>query len=74
MATQLPTPVFWPGEFSPLYSPWGHKESDKTEQLSPSLHFSFIIEPFLPKGSLRTWLGNSKNGLLDFPPHRGTCW
>ena len=22
---QLPTPVFWPGEFHGLYSPWGHK-------------------------------------------------
>ena len=28
-----PTPVFWPGEFHGLYSPWGHKESDTTEQL-----------------------------------------
>ena len=27
------TPVFWPGEFHGLYSPWGHKESDTTEQL-----------------------------------------
>ena len=26
-----PTPVFWPGEFHALYSPWGHKESDRTE-------------------------------------------
>ena len=31
---RLPTPVFWPGEFHGLYSPWGHKESDMTEQLS----------------------------------------
>ena len=31
---QLPTPVFWPGEFQGLYSPWGHTESDTTEQLS----------------------------------------
>ena len=23
---RLPTPVFWPGEFHILYSPWGHKE------------------------------------------------
>ena len=22
---RLPTPVFWPGEFNGLYSPWGHK-------------------------------------------------
>ena len=28
---RLPTPVFWPGEFHELYSPWGHKESDTTE-------------------------------------------
>ena len=34
---RLPTPVFWPGEFHGLYSPWGCKESDKTEQLSLSL-------------------------------------
>ena len=33
----LPTPVFWPGEFHGLYSPWGHKESDMTEWLSFSL-------------------------------------
>ena len=30
---RLPTPVFWPGEFHGLYSPWCHKESDTTEQL-----------------------------------------
>ena len=30
------TPVFWPGEFHGLYSSWGHKESDTTEQLSLS--------------------------------------
>ena len=31
---RLPTPVFWPREFHWLYSPWGCKESDVTEQLS----------------------------------------
>ena len=30
----LPTPVFWPGEFLELYSPWGDKELDTTERLS----------------------------------------
>ena len=25
---RLPPPVFWPGEFHGLYSPWGRKESD----------------------------------------------
>ena len=38
----LPTPVFLPGESHGLrslggYSPWGHKESDMTEQLTLSL-------------------------------------
>ena len=37
---QLPTPVFLPGEFhgqkslDGSFSPWGHKESDTTEQLT----------------------------------------
>ena len=31
---QLHTLVFWPRELHGLYSPWGHKESDRTEQLS----------------------------------------
>ena len=31
---RLPTLVFWLGEFHGLYSPWGRKESDTTEQLS----------------------------------------
>ena len=33
---RLPIPVFWPGEFQGLYSPWGRKESDTTEGLSLS--------------------------------------
>ena len=47
---RLPTPVFWPGEFHRLYSPWGRKESDMTEQLS--LHFTshsknvLLCEPY----------------------------
>ena len=36
---RLPTPVFWPGEFHGLYSPWSLKESDMTERLS----FSFSL-------------------------------
>ena len=31
---KLPSPIFWPREFYGLYSPWGHKELDITEQLS----------------------------------------
>ena len=30
---RLPTPVFWPGEFHGLCSPWGGKELDTTERL-----------------------------------------
>ena len=41
---RLPTPVFWPGEFHGLYSPWGHKESDTTEQLSLS-HCNLRLAP-----------------------------
>ena len=41
---RLPTPVFWSGEFHGLYSPWGRKESDKTEQLI-SLHFREPADP-----------------------------
>ena len=32
----LPIPVFWPGGFHGLYSPWGHKELDTTDDF----HFS----------------------------------
>ena len=39
-------PVFWPGEFHGLYSPWCCTESDTTEQLShftlTSLAYSFL--------------------------------
>ena len=31
---RLPSSVFWSGEFHALYSPWGCKESDTTEQLA----------------------------------------
>ena len=34
---RLPSPVFWPGEFHGLYSPWGPKELDTTEWRSLSL-------------------------------------
>ena len=34
---RLPIPVFWPGEFHGLYSPWGCKELDMTMWLSLSL-------------------------------------
>ena len=48
---RLPTPVFWPGEFHGLYSPWGHKEPDTTEQLS--LHVFSSWQSLSPLTSLQ---------------------
>ena len=57
-ATELnwnePTPVFWPGEFHGLYSPWGHKESDTTERLS-----LVVGKGLLPEGLLQIWAEQS---------------
>ena len=36
---RLPTPVFWPGEFHGLHSPWGHRELNTTEWLSLSTFY-----------------------------------
>ena len=46
------TPVFWPGEFHGLYSPWSRKESDTTEWLS---HFH-ILSKMKGKLKLKTTL------------------
>ena len=40
-ATHSSILAFWPGEFHGLYSLWGRKESDTTEQLS--LHFTILV-------------------------------
>ena len=40
-----PTPVFWPGEFYGLYSPWGCKKLDTIEQLSLSCTLSRWCHP-----------------------------
>ena len=51
---RLQTSVFWPGEFHRLYSPWGHKEADATEQLS-----LYIAKPSVKEkksnGQTRQW-------------------
>ena len=56
-----PTPVFLPGEFHGLCSPWGRKESDTTEQLSPSFHFHslFILYSVHGSRSVLSWLANN---------------
>ena len=79
---RLPTPVFWPGEFQGLYSPWGRKEWDTTEQLS-----LYLSTPWnwacrgdggaLLQGGLKTtqtffppWEGAKCSQLEDLSPHR----
>ena len=48
-----PTPVFWPKEFHGLgslagHSPWGHRESDTTEQLSFTTENSLLASSLAP--------------------------
>ena len=59
---QLPTSVFWPGEFHGLYSPWGHKGFD-TQNNWGSHHG----QQKSPKCS--TWMQSQKrqNDLCSFP-------
>ena len=46
---KLLTPVFWPREFHGLYSRWGRKELDLTEQLSTFGFQVYILKKdFLP--------------------------
>ena len=54
---RLPTPVFWPGEFHELYSPWGHKESDKTASLNCRTCVSIKEEVW--------WVGRGGGSLLS---------
>ena len=44
----LPTPISLPGEFHGMgslagYTPWGHKQSDSTEQLTLSLSIVLML-------------------------------
>ena len=39
---RVPTTIFWTGEFHGLYSPWGHKELDTTEQRLSNFHFLYL--------------------------------
>ena len=52
---RLPTPVFWPGEFHGLYSPWGRKESDVTERTWFIFTFSVILPSSCWEGRTVTW-------------------
>ena len=62
-----PTPIFLPGEFcgqkSPMgYSPWGHKESDKTELLTLSFLLRETHKPVF------TWQRQGKTSLKETYP------
>ena len=65
------TPVFWPGEFHGLYSPWCCKESDTTERLSlfPVLEhlYFFSIRLMIPScacfPNAQKWLHGSLGGI-----------
>ena len=68
---QLPTPVFWPGEFYGWYSPWGDKESASTERLSlfysnmfPILFYTLFSFP------ISDWLGLKKSFLGSYTSSR----
>ena len=66
----LPAPVFWPGQFQGLYSPWGHKESDVTEQLSLSAYFHFQggENLYMFRESVKSAIGNIKEvSNIKFP-------
>ena len=54
---RLPTPVFWPGEFCGLYSPWGCKESDMTKQLKKKKKYTgpYSRKHNLPFSSRSNW-------------------
>ena len=53
---QLPTLVFWLGEFYGLYHPWGHKELDMTEDL----HFHFY--PLNKQELFESWMASVLRG------------
>ena len=55
--------VLWPGEFHGLYSPWGLKESDTTEQFALSLSALHIRWP--KYWSLSFSISPSNSGLIS---------
>ena len=73
----LPTPVFWPGEFPELYSPWGRKELNTTEQLSLCFTFSRCGSRLTPKEFSSSFVLNTLGFRLSYcqsPPFgHGMC-
>ena len=61
----LPTAVSWPGEFHGLYSTWGRKKLDRTEQLSLSLYLCSLFIFYI---AVHTSLSHTPILLLLFFP------
>ena len=59
---RLSTPIFWPGEFHGLYSPWRRKESDMTEWLS-------LLLSQCRGHEFHLWLGNKDPCCMVQPIH-----
>ena len=73
---EIPSPVFWSGEFHGPYNPWGHKDSNMTEQLSLHLQWKLRVlttgTPVSPKPIFHLYMyhifiHSSVNG------HLGSC-
>ena len=67
-----PTPVFLPEEFHGLrslagYSPWGHKESDTTEQLSAP-------QEWLRESQVTVCRGSRPGPGRNAPPQSSSSW
>ena len=62
----LPTPVFRPGNFYGLYSPWSRKQLDRTGWLSLSTYISFICSHV--SSNLRKPRGHQLCLLFNFAP------
>ena len=63
---RLPTPVFWPGKFHGLFSPWGCKKLGPTEWLS--LHFTHNLCALKRHFSQNEW-----THLINFTYGNLTC-
>ena len=61
---RLPTPIFWPGEFHGLYSPWGRKESGMTEWFSLSHSWLWMLSS--PKSAEWKLLKNQEKVMFQF--------
>ena len=75
---RLPTPVFWPGEFHGLYSPWDCKE-DMTEQLSLSLSLAGDSRDMVAVPGLERSPGEGNGNPLQYsclenPMDKGVWW